>query len=732
MYTFGSFSFNTEDPQDCSEMIVRVTVSNQSSQEKSYDLRMGLPEGFSSQPWNITRDLNCSLTVSANGSNYVDVPVYPLYADECPSEVEFQVYGDLRQKKSVEVKKNQEAGTLYACPSVKVNADQDKPIIEYYILEPIDDLVNSDPEKYNKPLAVLGSILSKSIYKKEYLYDSLKNLGFTQVHWEDGFSEYKPSSCFSVKKVIKDDKVYPIVLVVVQGKTGLKWIGNYDKGLGERLYSHFDLGSFGLNTDYIGYCGDKQIPEQDSRTIFYGHGYAAAIVNVICDTLNKEGANKTKDRTAYCFGTPNSTKNRDENANKNIHNVIYANDWVVFIPQGYKKHGRIYVAGNEEGKAPPEVSEAFFRFHRLKRYWVGDNTYWIGLSILNSEINDAVLPLAQTIIMSRLSGAKDTSGIALSHGGECYMAWTGYGELNEELYLYESLCLAYAERVDRIFELVREIISQKLGPIVGKSKAMQKLAKPIKNAEEGEGGSSLLDILMGIQMENVKENLGIEIVACPVDLELLDASGNLIGSVKNHQLDEEILDEATPNDVLVFPFEEHNLLSMSAEQNYTLKMTATDNGTMTIEHAVLGEDNECIGSVAFYDIPVKKGEVYTLEMKADLAPEKWVITSNDGKVYYPNAYGIANYLPAFLKTLEAEAFADNTALSGTMICPEGMTSIGARAFAGTNLTAVSLPASVTEIDDKAFEGCNALIYCPEDSTAYDFAVEHGIKVVPVD
>ena len=51
-------------------------------------------------------------------------------------------------------------------------------------------------------------------------------------------------------------------------------------------------------------------------------------------------------------------------------------------------------------------------------------------------------------------------------------------------------------------------------------------------------------------------------------------------------------------------------------------------------------------------------------------------------------------LPADLTVIEAEAFLNDFQLTGTLRIPEGVTTIGARAFEGTGLTGLVIPDSV--------------------------------------
>ena len=60
-----------------------------------------------------------------------------------------------------------------------------------------------------------------------------------------------------------------------------------------------------------------------------------------------------------------------------------------------------------------------------------------------------------------------------------------------------------------------------------------------------------------------------------------------------------------------------------------------------------------------------------------------------------------------MKTISASAFA-GTGLTSITI-PSSVTSIGASAFAGTAITSVTIPSSVTSIGANAFSGCPGLV-----------------------
>ncbi len=87
-------------------------------------------------------------------------------------------------------------------------------------------------------------------------------------------------------------------------------------------------------------------------------------------------------------------------------------------------------------------------------------------------------------------------------------------------------------------------------------------------------------------------------------------------------------------------------------------------------------------------------------------------------------------LPASMKEIKAEAFEGNTSLA-EVVLPEGIETIGSRAFAGSSITSINLPSSIAYIADDAFEGCGGInVTAPEGTYAYGWAVNQGLIVLP--
>lgn len=85
-----------------------------------------------------------------------------------------------------------------------------------------------------------------------------------------------------------------------------------------------------------------------------------------------------------------------------------------------------------------------------------------------------------------------------------------------------------------------------------------------------------------------------------------------------------------------------------------------------------------------------------------------------------------------VRTIYAQTFYNCYSLSNVVL-PGYLERIEKLAFANTALTEITIPKSVTFIDNSAFDGCEGLvIYCYTDSAAHLFAEENGYEYVLLD
>ena len=88
-------------------------------------------------------------------------------------------------------------------------------------------------------------------------------------------------------------------------------------------------------------------------------------------------------------------------------------------------------------------------------------------------------------------------------------------------------------------------------------------------------------------------------------------------------------------------------------------------------------------------------------------------------------------LPSGLKTIEAEAFYGDNSLN-MVVLPDGITTIGSKAFKNSSVKNVNLPDSLTSIANDAFDGPEKVSITANAGTyAYDWAVSLGYLLSPV-
>jgi Lysophospholipase len=82
-------------------------------------------------------------------------------------------------------------------------------------------------------------------------------------------------------------------------------------------------------------------------------------------------------------------------------------------------------------------------------------------------------------------------------------------------------------------------------------------------------------------------------------------------------------------------------------------------------------------------------------------------------------------LPEAVKTIEEEAFAGDSSLD-EVVLPDGVESIGSRAFANSSMKSINLPSSLTSIAEDAFENVKPRITAERGTYSWDWAHRHGL------
>ena len=116
-----------------------------------------------------------------------------------------------------------------------------------------------------------------------------------------------------------------------------------------------------------------------------------------------------------------------------------------------------------------------------------------------------------------------------------------------------------------------------------------------------------------------------------------------------------------------------------------------------------------------------------VEVEVIIADGESIVVVSPKPSFADVSFGTADFtLPAGLLTIEEEAFAGISAQRVEVSWNVG--AIGPRAFAGCpNLLAISIPDTVTSIDDSALAGCGSVtVFGPAGSEAQRFAEANGL------
>ena len=159
--------------------------------------------------------------------------------------------------------------------------------------------------------------------------------------------------------------------------------------------------------------------------------------------------------------------------------------------------------------------------------------------------------------------------------------------------------------------------------------------------------------------------------------------------------------------------------AQSFEDAKTDKTSAIYKYMMAIAGASTVDDLRSILPVTFsdfvYDVPVE-GDEYTITSIG----EKDAMTGSASKVFNSSVEKIT--LPDTITKIEDDAFNSCSSLISINL-PEGLTTIGQSAFSGCDaLSSINIPSTVTNIGRWAFSDCYSLVEIYNYSKSYDFSV----------
>ena len=138
-------------------------------------------------------------------------------------------------------------------------------------------------------------------------------------------------------------------------------------------------------------------------------------------------------------------------------------------------------------------------------------------------------------------------------------------------------------------------------------------------------------------------------VHCPVDVEVLK-NGEVVGRITDNQVDEELL-AANPEVALMVVENSKHIGVFDSPEAYSLRITATDDGEMSVSTMSFDETGEGYGAAEYPDVALKAGQVFSVELPdpnmadgKEQTPELLVMDGNriSGKVNPDGSISLVN------------------------------------------------------------------------------------------
>lgn len=695
--TFGSFSWDGASDSNDRSLKLEFSVPENDQSILISNAQLTLPDGFSFEKEKLINTKKLPLNRIDSATLSGKITVYPIYSEAERCQLKYEYEGEAGTI-DFEIDTPSAKGLIKMRPTSNVNLVDAAPFCLTVDLKPVEDFIEGSSERYSANLATLGCTLSQAVYNKNYhenegygyIDDSLKNLGFSQIRHLGSIDDHDVAASLAVKKVVHDEEIYHVVMVVVRGTVATEWIGNFNiSGSDNSVHTDFAMCAKNLKqrvTDYINKV--LKISTENLKIYLCGHSRAGAVVDLVAHDFN--GIYGKENVFAYTYAAPNSTKNPV--ADGNIFNYVYKYDLVGFVPQGgYGKHGVTLVVGGEKvNSAPVSVKEAFKSYTNGTEFKGVGSAAAIRSLIAMKEGPNGLISKHQKFIGTSFSkptkiGTNMTMWLSKGHGAENYCAWVINNGVSGAQTM--SSCLAdYYGYVDNSELKSRVELGRNAGYVVSQ---MAEMAYP--------------------------EGFAIVGAGCPVDIDVYDADGTLTAQFRGH---EEIIEN---EDFVAFGDGEASYFAFAKGTDYSVIITGTGDGKMNYDYAFIDEEGKAAATDTIAGVRIAEGEVLHLTGSAsDLYTP--VLIAGNGMAITSGSVGRTIYLPEDTVRIEAEAFRNTAA--HTIIIPASCMFVGERAFADSeSLQQIVFENSgYADLHESMIDGSeNAVIVAPEGSDAEKWA-----------
>jgi len=478
-----------------------------------------------------------------------------------------------------------------------------------------ESLFRQNAEVYNHDLATLASVLSWSMYgnqkngvytEEPIIYKALKEdlelYGIELYNYNNfeiqGITNFDPTAksdfpdtvgyVFGYKKIIINEQNYNLIVIAIRGTVGYEWYTDFDIGYGIDDHRSVTIAKDYIYFNLLNYISCYKLENEDIKILVTGHSRGAGVANLLAAQLTKE-ENIAKKENIYgrMFATMNTTTNseaKDTKKYSNIHNFINPEDFVPYFPfsdsfRGYHneneydsnwqywKYGKIYLfpAGNL-------LNNEYYKIYERDEYFFETrDRYFKNLTGKDFKTYYGIIS-PRSMMKQIFDFAPNTN----SYYFKKYDAGILLGPLSTFEYLQ-----FFGDALSGDIGAFSTTLLSDFSPITS-FLAFNK--DKLWDSHCGETYVAWMKATSDFELPNSNEwidKITAINIACPVDVELYDENGVLIGKVVDN-----IVYECNENYVNIYVVDDVKIISLhNLQYLYSLKLTGTDIGTMdyTIE-----------------------------------------------------------------------------------------------------------------------------------------------------
>lgn len=519
-----------------------------------------------------------------------------------------------------------------------------------YVTMKVDDGVNSnvniswDDQWFDNPsstymhdLAIASMALSGAAYvenayqepQSESIQKALYMLGFEKSsiksynYYDYSLSENDNdvvSYAFARKKVHINTGTYDLIAVVVKGTSGNEeWYSNFNIGT-DNTHRGFTLAKDGLMSSLRDYISGLGIQGTSTKILVTGHSRGAAVANLVAAELCDASYAAKANVYSYTFATPAVTTDsrRSEGHYNNIFNIVSGEDFVTQVPLKKWNYGRYGIDlllpsrsyyGSGYTRVFNKMSSEYFAL-------VGKEfeAYPNGTQAVRN-VCDNVHKLAPTVVeFYRRIHSPSITTYEYFYGIAKFLV-DGYSQIVSVLgtSVGDYTPIAY-------FFVVNHSLNGRIFAAHGMASYYSWLT------------TCTPEELFGTMNHGSAKRFKALTVACPVDVYVYDEAGNLVASVINETVAENKLAVSVEDGV--------KMIDLPNDQNYSVKVTATDSGKMDYtvqEYIATASGDDLQRTVEFRDLQLTDGQVFSSKIDniSDTAKETYALTTGN-EVIYPD------------------------------------------------------------------------------------------------